>query len=178
MINLRPGKKSKDLKVGEVIKFAIPQSGLEFFVVSDADVDLEKRAMFLGIWKFTGGYDHFNLHIILSDHHLNEVVEVYEPIKKTGIIKKIKTYRGINKRLSPKEEFYFDTYADETSPEKTEYFNIPYEIIVEIDGIEEEFIIPAYTPLQHPLPLGGDIIGKKVEVWEVEGERTIMKILP
>ena len=177
MINLRPGKKSKELKVGEVIKFSVPQSGLDLFVVSDADVDLEKRVMFLGIWKFSGGYDHFNLHVILSDHQLNEVVEVYEPIKKIGIIKKIKSFRGRNKKLSPKEEFYFDTYADETSNVKTEEFFIPYEVIVEVEGNEKEYIIPAYTPLQYPLPLDQDILNKKVEIWEVENQSTIMKIL-
>ena len=177
MINLRPGKQTKHLIVGDIVYFATPQHGKDLFVVTDADVDLEKEAMLLGLWKFTGGYDHYNVHLILAGIQLNEVIETVVPTKKQGKIMAINSYRSRTSEYPPKEEFYFDTYAQKTSKTKTGNFVIPYEVIVSIEGNEHEYIIPAYSPIQHPFPLEPPLIGKTVEVWFAKGQSSIMKIL-
>lgn len=164
------------VEAGDIIRYGTNQVPEAIYYVFSKEMDKTIPAALFEVWKFVGGYDHYFTRFLANDFELTKAVEVFPPKKHTVTIEQILAYRPPTEGLTDKEEFHFDVDAKETSPDKTGKFSLPYAATVTIDNEPREIILTQWTPLQK-VPIDRIREGSIVEVWEVDGFLTMMKVL-
>ncbi len=160
----------------DVIRYRSDRVPDGIYVVFDIDKDITIPALMCEIWAFEGKFDHAFHRFLENDINVNKAVKVYRPKLHTGVVKKILNYRDARSDLSDKEIFHFDLDPLEIREEPEGECVHPYELLVDIGGEEWKLIIPQWSPLQK-LPVDRIKEGTSVEIWEVDGVFTIMKVL-
>ena len=172
---------SRSITLGHVEKFDVIEYGNEsleesIFVVFNINKDESIPAVLLGLWKFKGGFDHAFSNVMEVDFNVNKRVKYLVPKINVVEILKITSYRTINTNLTDKEMFFFDVMPDETSKTKSNEFSIPFQCSILIDDREHEVLLPSWTPIQK-LPLEKIELRSKIEIWNVENELTVMRVI-
>lgn len=172
---------SRSITLSHVEKFDVIEYGNEnleksIYVVFKINKDDSIPAILLELWKFKGGFDHAFANVMEIDFSVNKRVRFYLPIKSEVEILKITSYRSENTDLTDKEMFYFDVMPKNTSKIKTKDFNIPFQCDIKINNKIYSVLLPSWTPIQQ-LPLLNIHEGSKIEVWKIENELTIMKVI-
>ncbi len=164
------------VEAGDIIRYGTNQVPEAIYYVFSKEMDKTIPAALFEVWKFVGGYDHYFTRFLANDFELTKAVEIFSPKKHAVTIDRILAYRPPTEGLTDKEEFHFDVDAKETSPEPLGKFTIPYAATVTLDGEPREIILTQWTPLQQ-VPITRIREGTTVEVWEVDGFLTMMKVL-
>lgn len=176
-LNLDTNKRPlSTLKKHDLIFFNTDVIQLDYFMVYDIDRDDDIPALLIQLWKFRGGYDHAMYNIVENDFGLNKQVEIHLAKIFNAKISRILTFRSQDEKLSEKEKFIFDVYAEEKSEYKTDLFNLPYEVEVESENRTLSLIIPDWTPLQK-LPVNRIKVDTLIEIWNINDIYTVMKVL-
>lgn len=165
-----------NLELLDIIDYEGEYIELDRFIVLSIDRDDTIPAMLIQLWKFRGGYNHAISNVMQNDLGMNKQVPFYEPMKSQAKITKIIQYRPKESGLSKKEEFFFDLKPKSVSPHPNTTHPLPFKVEVQIGEELQELIIPEWTPVQK-LPLDRVKEGTIVELWTVENETNIMRVL-
>ena len=176
-LNLNQTRSLGNLQPYDIIEFQSQYINRDVFMVVSIEKNDEIPAILLQLWQYSGGYNHALKNIMENDLGINQQVPFLSPIIEIGIIINIINYRSNDSGLSKKEELFFDVWPKEISENKDDYYNIPFEVEVEIEsGKIEKMILPAWTPLQK-LPILEVKKGTKVETWKANNTLNIMKVI-
>lgn len=165
-----------NLELLDVIDYEGEYIELDRFVVLSIDRDDSIPAMLVQLWKFRGGYNHAISNVMQNDLGMNKQVPFYEPQKSQAKITKITEYRPKESGLSKKEEYFFDLMPESVSSDPSPSYPIPFKVEVQMANNLQEFIIPEWTPVQR-LPLDRIKIGTIIELWTVDDDTNIMRVL-
>ncbi len=161
---------------GDLIRYGTNQVPNAIYYVFSKEEDRSIPAALFEVWKFVGGYDHYFTRFLANDFDMNKSVEIFIPKRHRVRIEEILLYRPPTEGLTEKEEFHFDVDAKETSPERKGKFTIPYLAEIVIEDERHELILTQWSPLQN-IPIDRIRKGSVVEVWEVDGYLTMMKVV-
>lgn len=160
----------------DIVEFESSHITKDIYMIVELEKDDSIPAVLLRLWRFEGGYNHAFRNVMENDLGMNRQMPFFEPRVETGVITDFTEYRREKSEMSPREELFFDVWASKIGHEKTEEFNTPYKAIVEVNNEKNEYLIPAWTPLQR-LPLDRIKIGSTVEIWHVNHISNIMKVI-
>lgn len=160
----------------EVIKLGTNQIQFANYVVIDKDIDESIPAVLLQLWRFDGGYDHAVINLLESDLGVNSMVKSVSPQKFQAKVEEILSYRSNQRKLTEKEEYFYDVHPDVTSNTISGEFTIPYQCKVKLNDENKIVNLPSWTPLQN-LPLERLKSGSILEIWSIDNVLTVMKVI-
>lgn len=164
------------LEKNDVIQFESENIPLDYFIVYSIDKDHTIPAVLLQLWRFNGGFNHAVLNIVHNGLDVNLTTKLIEPIILTGRISKITGYRSITTKYNKKEQFLLNLEPESLTEVMDEEHQIPYSCTIETKEGSFELNLPEWTPLQM-LPLDRVTVGSYVQIWEVEGNYGLIKVL-
>ncbi len=164
------------LEKNDVIQFESENIPLDYFIVYSIDKDHTIPAVLLQLWRFNGGYNHAVLNIVHNGLDVNLTTKLIEPNILTGRISKITSYRSSTTTYNKKEQFLLNLDPENLTDMKDKIHQIPYSCTVETNKGSLDLHLPEWTPLQM-LPLDRVKVGSYVQIWDIEGNIGLIKVL-
>ena len=164
------------LEKNDVIQYESENIPLDYFIVYSIDKDHTIPAVLLQLWRFKGGYNHAVINIVHNGLDVNLTTKLIEPNILTGRISKITGYRSNTTEYDKKEQFILNMDPENITEIANEEHQIPYSCTIETKGGSFDLNLPEWTPLQM-IPLDRIKEGSYVQIWEVEGNYSIIKVL-